>query len=543
MATQIVECVPNFSEGRRKEVIQAIAEAISKTDGVTLLDVDPGASTNRTVYTFVGNPEAVVEGALAATRVAAAMIDMSSHHGEHPRMGALDVCPFIPVQGVTMEDCVMCANRFAGRLAHELGVPVYLYGEAAVNPTRKALPNVRSGEYEGLIDKLVQPEWAPDYGPADFVPSWGATAAGARKFLIAYNVNLLATKEQAHRIALNIREKGRGNGAPGKFKHLQAIGWFLEESNLAQISINITDMDETPLHMVYEECKKQAKDLQLPVAGSEIVGMVPIDCVIKAADFYMEQENLFILEEDQKIRLVIEKLGLHSMKQFAPKEKIIELMLKEDGKPKLIEKTVKQFVRSVGSRTPAPGGGSVSALVAAMGAALGTMVGLLSYGKRQFEDSDAQMRKIIPPLHDTMNILLPCVDKDTEAFNEYMLALKLPKTTPEEAKLRSKAMELGLKTAILVPLNVAKTANQVWGPLKELANLYNVTTKSDLQVAARTIETGVWGAYYNLMINLKSMDDEEFKASMKEAGEEQIAIAREGCAAVLVAADERERRT
>jgi len=218
-------------------------------------------------------------------------------------------------------------------------------------------------------------------------------------------------------------------------------------------------------------------------------------------------------------------------------------MLKEDGKPKLIEKTVKQFVRSVGSRTPAPGGGSVSALVAAMGAALGTMVGLLSYGKRQFEDSDAQMRKIIPPLHDTMNILLPCVDKDTEAFNEYMLALKLPKTTPEEAKLRSKAMELGLKTAILVPLNVAKTANQVWGPLKELANLYNVTTKSDLQVAARTIETGVWGAYYNLMINLKSMDDEEFKASMKEAGEEQIAIAREGCAAVLVAADERERRT
>lgn len=229
------------------------------------------------------------------------------------------------------------------------------------------------------------------------------------------------------------------------------------------------------------------------------------------------------------------------MKQFAPKEKIIELMLKEDGKAKLIEKTVKQFVRSVGSRTPAPGGGSVAALVAAMGAALGTMVGLLSYGKRQYEDSDAQMRKIIPPLHETMNTLLPCVDKDTEAFNEYMLAMKLPKTTPEESKLRSKAMELGLKTAILVPLNVAKTANQVWGPLKELANLYNVTTKSDLQVAARCIETGVWGAYYNLMINLKSMDDEEFKASMKEAGEEQLAIAREGCAAVLVAADGRER--
>ena len=217
---------------------------------------------------------------------------------------------------------------------------------------------------------------------------------------------------------------------------MQAIGWFLEESNLAQISINITDMDETPLHLVYEECKKQARDLQLPVAGSEIVGMIPMDCFTKAADFYMETENLFILEEDQKIRLVIDKLGLHSMKQFLPKERIIELMLKEDGKPKLIEKTVQQFVRCVGARTPAPGGGSVSALVAAMGAALGTMVGLLSYGKRQYEDSDAQMRKIIPPLHETMNLLLPCVDKDTEAFNEYMIALKLPKTTPEEAKLR-----------------------------------------------------------------------------------------------------------
>lgn len=541
MTAQIVECVPNFSEGRRKDVIQAIADAIIKTDGVTLLDVDPGASTNRTVYTFVGTPEAVVEGALAASRVAATLIDMSTHQGEHPRMGALDVCPFIPVQGVTMDDCVMCANRFAARLAQDLEVPVYLYGEAATSPARKTLPTVRSGEYEGLIDKLMQKDWAPDYGPADFVPSWGATAAGARKFLIAYNINLLGTKEQAHRLALNIREQGRSKETPGKFKHVQAIGWWLEEANLAQISINVTDTDVTPLHEVFEEVIKQAQTLQLPVAGSEIVGMVPLECLLKAADFYMVQGNLFILEEDQKIRLVIDKLGLHSIKHFIPKERIIEYMLKDDGKPKLVNKTVKEFVHAVGARTAAPGGGSVAAVVAAMGAALGTMVGLLSYGKRQYESCDATMRKIIPSLHETMNILLPCIDKDTEAFNEYMGALKLPKTTPEEAKLRSKAMEMGLKTAILVPLNVAKTANRTWGPLKELAGVYNITTKSDLQVAARTLETGVWGAYYNLMINLKSVEDEEFKAMMKQACEEQLNIAKEGCASILLAADEREK--
>ncbi|CAH2306349.1 formimidoyltransferase-cyclodeaminase isoform X1 [Pelobates cultripes] len=466
--SKLVECVPNFSEGRNKEIIDALAAAISQTGGCRLLDVDPGPSTNRTVFTFVGNPEAVIEGALNAARVAFQMIDMRKHKGEHPRMGALDVCPFIPVRNVTMEECVTCANRFAKRLSEELHVPVYLYGEAARSESRRSLPAVRAGEYEGLHTKLQSPEWAPDYGKPIFIPSWGASVCGARKFLIAYNVNLLTTKELAHRIALNIREGGRGKEQPGRLKKIQALGWFLEEENLAQISVNLLDYEISSLHMVYEEICKDAK--------------------------------------------AINRLGLDSLSPFEPRKRIIEYLVQDDcSEHALVKQTVEAFVRSVRARSATPGGGSVSAAVAAMGAALGCMVGQMTYGKRQFESLDGVMRALIPPFHTAVDQLLCAVDADSNAFGSYLAALKLPKGTAEEQQKRSSALQEGLKEAIGVPLRLAEKINTLWQPLLELSKHGNIACISDLQVAAKALETGVSGAYFNVLINLKEIHDAEFK--------------------------------
>lgn len=376
---KIIECVPNFSEGRNLKTIEAITDAIRKTAGCSVLDVDPGASTNRTVYTFVGDAEAVVNGAINAAKAAFKLIDMTKHSGEHPRMGALDVCPFIPVKNATMDDCVRCANAFGKRFAEELDLPVYLYGYAAKEDKRKTMPSIRAGEYEGMAKKLQDPTWKPDYGPIKFVPSWGATVTGARDYLLAYNINLLSTKEQAHRIALNIRESGRGNGQPGRLKCVQGIGWYLNEQNIAQVSVNITNYHTTALHVVYEEVKADALALSLPVVGSEIVGLVPLDTLLQAAEFYMEKENLFILEERTKVRLAIDRLGLNSLCNFDPDKKVIEYMIQNDARDyPLVTKTLKEFISVVGSRSPAPGGGSVSAVVAALGSALGSMAGNFS---------------------------------------------------------------------------------------------------------------------------------------------------------------------
>ncbi|KAL3832660.1 hypothetical protein ACJMK2_024283, partial [Sinanodonta woodiana] len=493
-------------------VIEAIANAIAGTDGCNLLDVDPGASTNRTVYTFVGSPETVVEGALNAARVAYQVIDMRRHHGEHPRMGALDVCPFIPVQDVTMEECVECAKELGDRLAIELGVPVYLYGEASQNDIRKTLPQIRAGEYEGLVEKLGKPEWKPDYGPTDFIPSWGATAVGARKYLIAYNINVLSTKEQAHRIALNVREQGRGDGEPGRLKHIQAIGWYLEEANMAQVSVNITDVDQTPIYRVYEEIVKDAEKLNLAVVGSQIVGLVPLKAMLEVAQYYMDKENLFILEEDQKLRLVINRLGLNALGPFSPKERIIEYMLAEDHDGPLASMDVKDFILTVGSRSPSPGGGSVAALSASLGAALGAMVGFLTYGNKKFYELDGKMRQLIPPLYKAMKDLVPFIDADAAAFSEYLLAMKLPNATEEEKAVREKAMQEGLCTAIQIPQTVSKIANSMWPYLIDLAAVGNINCKSDLQVGAKTLETAVWGTYFNVKTNLSNIKDEEFKS-------------------------------
>uniref|UniRef100_A0A8C3B629 Formimidoyltransferase-cyclodeaminase n=1 Tax=Cairina moschata TaxID=8855 RepID=A0A8C3B629_CAIMO len=537
---KMVECVPNFSEGCNKEVIEALGQAISRTPGCVLLDVDAGASTNRTVYTFVGTPEAVVEGALSAARMARQLIDMSQHTGEHPRMGALDVCPFVPVMNVSMEECVACAHVFGQRLSEELGVPVYLYGEAAREESRRTLPAIRAGEYEALPEKLKKPEWAPDFGPPTFVPRWGATVTGARTFLIAYNINLLCTKELAHRIALNIREQGRGSSQPGRLKKVQGIGWYLEEENIAQVSTNLLDFEATPLHAVYEEVCRDAEVLNLPVVGSQLVGLVPKKAMLDTAEFYIKKEKLFILEEEHKIKLVVSRLGLDSLSPFNPRERIIEYLVQAGEEDKgLVAKPLGAFVQAVGGRTAAPGGGSVAAAAAALGAALGCMVGLMSYGKRQFEELDPIMRKLIPPFHQAMDELVAMVDADSQAFSSYMEAMKLPKNTPEERDRRGAAMQQGLKTAVKVPCTLAEKVNRLWPPLKELAQHCNLACKSDIQVGAKMLEAAVFGAYFNVMINLKDITDEKFKLAMSQKVSGLLEEAKQGLAVVLALLEKR----
>ncbi|XP_076975363.1 formimidoyltransferase-cyclodeaminase isoform X2 [Tamandua tetradactyla] len=514
---QLVECVPNFSEGSNQEVVGAISRAIEQSPGCVLLSVDAGSSTNRSVFTFVGRPEDVVAGALQAARVASRLIDMSNHKGEHPRMGALDVCPFVPVRGTSMDECVLCAQAFGQRLAEELHVPVYLYGEAARSASRRTLPAIRAGEYEALPKKLTQAEWAPDFGPSSFVPSWGATATGARKFLIAFNVNLLSTREQAHRIALNLREQGRGQGQPGRLKKVQGIGWYLEEKNLAQVSTNLLDFEVTALHTVFEETCREAQELSLPVVGSELVGLVPLQPILDAAAFYCEKENLFILEEEQRIRLVVSRLGLDSLSPFNPKERIIEYLV-QDGSAEgpLVSKSLRAFIGDVGARSAAPGGGSVAAATAAMGAALASMVGLMTYGRRQFEALDATMRRLLPPLHRASRALTALVDADAQAFAGCLEAMKLPKSTAEERVRRVAALQEGLRQAVAVPLSLAETVASLWPVLQELAVCGNLACRSDLQVAAKTLETGVFGAYCNVLTNLKDISDEAFREQARQ---------------------------
>nr|XP_021525890.1 formimidoyltransferase-cyclodeaminase [Aotus nancymaae] len=540
--SQLVECVPNFSEGKNQEVIDAISGAIAQTPGCVLLDVDAGPSTNRTVYTFVGPPACVVEGALNAARAASRLIDMSEHRGEHPRMGALDVCPFIPVRGVSMDDCVLCAQTFGRRLAEELAVPVYLYGEAARMDSRRTLSAIRAGEYEALPKKLEQAEWAPDFGPSSFVPSWGATATGARKFLIAFNINLLSTKEQAHRIALNLREQGRGTDQPGLLKKVQGIGWYLDEKNLAQVSTNLLDFEVTALHTVYEETCREARELSLPVVGSQLVGLVPLKALLDAAAFYCKKENLFILEEAHRIRLVVNRLGLDSLSPFNPKERIIEYLVPDSGPERgLGDKSLRAFVDEVGARSAAPGGGSVAAAAAAMGAALGSMVGLMTYGRRQFQPLDATMRRLIPPFREAAAKLTALVDADAEAFAACLWGRKPGALLSVGPRLSG---ELGDCAGLLV---VWTTKPSPPGPsgrdpppgrfcsficVDQLC-LWRARSPGSLQVAAKALEMGVFGAYFNVLINLRDVTDEAFKDQIRHRASGLLQEAKTRAALVL----------
>jgi len=540
---KIVECVPNFSEGRDQKVIDAIADSIRNTDGCTLLDVDPGRSTNRTVYTYVGSPEAVVNGAINSARTAKEIIDMRKQSGEHPRMGAMDVCPFVPVANVTMEECVEIAKEFGRRAGEELGIPIYLYEEASEKDYRKKLPDIRKGEYEGLADKIIKPEWKPDYGPAEFVPSWGATAAGARFFLIAYNINILGTYNQAHRIALNLREAGRGEGEPGRLKETKGLGWFVEDYNMAQISMNLNNYKVTPPHIAYEEAKKDAKDLNIGVAGSEIVGLIPLEAMLMAADYYIEKENLFVIEEDQKIKLVIDRLGLRAVTDFDPNKRIIEYMIEEKKHEPLADMSTRDFINALKARTTAPGGGSASAAIAAIGTALGTMVAHLTYGWKKFDHLDDQLRATIPPLYHITEKLVPMIDADTDAFNDYMEALRMPKNTDEQKNARSKAMQLGLKKAIEVPLTTMRYGDSVWDTFIEVAKIGNINSSSDVAVGARALEVGIWGAYKNVMINMPQIKDQDYKQKITKEAESISNRAKEKSDEILNILEGREKKS
>ena len=508
---KIVECVPNISEGRDENIINACADAVRKVSGVTLLDVDPGKSTNRTVFTFVGDPESVVEAAFQFSKTAYELIDMTKHTGEHPRMGAVDVVPFVPVANVTTEECVECSKEYGKRVGEELGIPVYLYEEASDNPDRKMLRQIRAGEYEGIKNKIYKPEWKPDFGPQEFIEKSGATVTGSRFFLIAYNVNILGTKEQAHKIALNVREQGRSENEPGRLKAVKGIGWYVDEYNMAQVSMNLDNYTITPVHIAFEECASDAKKMNLAVCGSELVGLIPLEAMIMAAEYYIKKENLFILDERQKIRLVIDRLGLSSISEFNPDKRIIEYLIKEESGEPLASLTVRSFVELVGARTSAPGGGSVSALVASLGAALGAMVGWMSYGNKKFEHLDSTMRKLIPPLHYKMKELIPLIDADTNAFTDYMTAMKMPKKTEAEQKIRKEKMQEGLKKAINVPLSVMRISDSCWEAMINMAKHGNIASKSDLEVGAKSLETGIWGAFKNVEINLPAIEDEYYK--------------------------------
>ena len=454
-------------------------------------------------------------------------------------MGAMDVCPFIPVSGITMADCVVLSETFARRAAEELGVPLYLYEDSARHAYRRKLSQIREGEYEGLAAKLKDPKWKPDFGPAEFVPEWGATVTGARFFLIAYNVNIIGTPNQAHRIALNLREAGRGPRQPGRLKEVKGLGWFVQEYNLAQVSVNLTNYRVTPPHLLFEAVQAEAAALKVGVAGSEIVGLVPLEAILMAAEYYIRKENLFVIEEDRKIRLAVERLGLNAVAPFNPREKIIEYIVAEPPDEPLAGSPLRTFIENIAARTSTPGGGSASAAMAAFGTALGEMASQLTYGVRKFESVDAQMRAIIPVLHDATQNLIPQIDADTSAFNEYMQGLRMPKETPSEEAARRAKMQSGLKTAIDVPLKTMRLADAAWDALCDAARYANPAAKSDLQVAARALETGIWGAYRNVCINMTGIEDRRFESEILATAEKIADRAVRKCAEVLKILDKR----
>lgn len=527
---RIVECVPNFSEGRDKSIIDAISKSIASVQGVSLLDVDPGADTNRTVYTFVGDPDAVVEAAVRSAATARGLIDMSRHSGAHPRMGALDVCPFVPVSGVTMDECVALAKRAAERMATELSVPVYLYEYAASRPERRSLADIRSGEYEALADKLARPEWKPDYGPASFVPGWGATVVGARDFLIAYNVNLnTRDKKLANEVALAVREGGRaardaaGNivkdaagekvMVPGRLKNVRAIGWYIDSYRKAQVSINLTKYKETPLHVVFETVKEEAEKLGLSVCGSELVGLVPLEPLVVAGRYYLGRMGKSAgAPEPELLELASTTMGLDSVAPFDPAKKVIDYVARP-GSP-LVAMSVDAFVDEVSSESPAPGGGSVAALAGSLAAALSAMVANLTVGKKGYEGVWASMSDMAVRAQSVKAALARAVDEDTNAFNAVMDAMKLPKGTPAEKSARDAALQSGYKSAVEVPLATARACIDALGLALE-AVAGNNNSASDAGVAALMARAGAHGAALNVLINLGSINDAAYVADMK----------------------------
>jgi len=534
---KLIECVPNFSEGRDMNIINAIADEIKNTKDVQLLDVDPGADTNRTVVTFVGTPDGAAEAAFRAIKKAAELIDMTKHKGAHARLGATDVCPFIPVSDVTMEECIEVSKKVGQRVAKELNIPVYFYEFSAVCEERKNLANIRQGEYECLPDKLKDSNWKPDCGDACFNPKSGATIVGARKFLIAYNVNLnTKDKRLAHEIALNIREAGRAkkdengntvkdkNGEtvklPGKFKGIKAVGWYIDEYKQAQVSINITDYHTVPVHAVFDEVCAEAEKLGLRVTGSELVGLIPKDAMLQAGAHYLKKQGKsYGVPEEEIILTAVQSLGLNDISEFDPKKKIIEYQLEEKEKEKrkfLRYMTLRGFTDELSSDSPAPGGGSVAALCASLSGGLSAMVANLTIGKKGYEKYDDEMKLAASAAQKLKDEFIFMIDEDTDAFNEVMDAFRLPKKTDEEKAIRVKAIEDANKKATLVPLKALEKTLQLYPLAKTAAEHGNQNSLSDSGVAALTAQAGARGAYYNVVINLKSITDEAFVKDTRE---------------------------
>ena len=533
---KLIECVPNFSEGRDQNIIRQITDAIASVDGVSLLDVDPGASTNRTVVTLVGSPDAAVEAAFRAIKKAAELIDMRKHKGAHPRMGATDVCPFIPVSNVSWEEAIACANRLGKRIGDELKIPVYLYEKAAKNKSRSNLSVIRTGEYEGFFEKIKQPEWKPDFGPDVFNERSGATVIGVRDFLVAYNVNLnTRSARRANSVAFDVREQGRVKTAdgtpsgkpvldasgepiriPGMLKHVKAIGWFVKEYGIAQVSMNLTNIEETPLHAAFDACCESAARRGLRVTGSEIVGMVPKKCLVDAGRYFLRKQQWSEgASEEELIDVAIRSMGLSELKPFDPKEKVIEFKI-EAAEPKdsLAKMNLREFCNETLSDSPAPGGGSVAALMGALGASLGGMVANLSTGKRGWDDKLEYFSNWAVKAQQLKDELLSLVDEDTAAFNKVMDAFALSKESAEERAARVAAIEQATKYAAEVPLKVMETASKSYELLAEMAEKGNPASVSDVGVGALATRACIAGAALNVRINLAQLKDEKFKASM-----------------------------
>lgn len=553
---QIIECVPNFSEGRDKTIIDAITAEIEKGGEVRLLDVDPGEATNRTVVTFVGEPDAVLDAAIRGMRKAAELIDMRNHHGAHPRMGATDVCPLIPVSGITLEECAELARKLAKRASEELGIPCYCYEAAAFTPERKNLAVCRQGEYEGLPERLGQEGKGADFGDRPFdeaAARTGATAVGARDFLIAVNFNLNTTStRRANAIAFDVREKGRpmreggkvngkpvkdekGNTVmiPGTLKGTKAIGWFIDEYGIAQVSMNITDMGVTPLHKAFDEVNRAAAARGIRVTGTEIVGLVPKRAIIDAGKHYLRmQQRSLGLPESEIIKIAVKSMGLDELKEFRPEEKIIEYMLEAGNARKhLTDMTCKEFADETASESPAPGGGSISAYMGALGAALGTMVANLSAHKAGWDDRWEEFSEVAEKGRDIQDRLIALVDEDTDAFNRIMDVFAMPKSTPEEKAARAEAMESATLYATQVPLRTMHTAFEAFEVVKAMAEKGNPASVSDAGVGALAIRAAVLGAWLNVKINAAGLKDrnkaEELLADAAKTAHEAMRLEEE----------------
>src|SRR5213595_3660863 len=532
---KLIECVPNFSEGRDEKIIRQITDAIESVDSVSLLDVDPGATTNRTVVTFVGSPEAAIEAAFRGIQKAAELIDMRKQKGAHPRMGATDVCPFIPVSNVSWEEAIECANRLGKRVGEELKIPVYLYEKAAKNEARANLSVIRAGEYEGFFEKIKQPDWKPDFGPSVFNEKSGGTVIGVRDFLVAYNVNLnTKAVRRATSVAFDIREQGRiktedgtplgkpvldANGEPvripGMLKHVKAIGWFVKEYGIAQVSINMTNIEGTPWHVAFDACAEAAAKRGLRVTGSEIVGMGPKKCLVDAGRYFLRKQKWSEGASDEElIDLAVRSMGLSELKPFDPKEKVIEFKIESDSGKSLLKMNLREFCNETLSDSPAPGGGSVAALMGALGVSLGGMVANLSAGKRGWEDKLRYFSDWAVKAQQLKDEMLALVDEDTAAFNKVMAAFALPKGSAKERSARTATIQAANKLAAEVPLRIMQTASKAYDLLAEMAARGNPASISDVGVGLLAGHACIDGAGMNVRINIANLKDEKIKTSL-----------------------------